>query len=505
MPDYIDLEDPEFKLQRAGVLAERGRGGGYVPPPPPPGGGPPPGAVPSMTFSNSYGSTSEQRRRELIRRMQAAAMHRAQAQNMAFGGEVMGPGGVDQVPAMLTRNEGVLTAGAMRLPGVEKAMNLLNAIAALEFGPEGEAGGMPPEPEMEEPMMDEMGMGEEFDPLADIPHMFLGGALRSIPVVGKPMAKAVAVAAPFALQAMGVPLPVGAALSNFAMEGQADDLGGSAMRAGMAGGEAYVGGKLGEFKAAREMEAANKQNLASLPMPDAPAGAPGPDYSPVGNRYPDQRPRGYAWGGAVRPGAAQPGMPPAPRQPFAQPGMTANRPTAGVAAPRPFAPMGAQSSPQMPRQLGTPGAWPKVAPAVPPQAPAGPSNEWWRPQGQQGGMFGGAQQAGLFDPRGNPVAMEAAMRNFQRQGQADDRGDVNDLMAMDLSDPSMIASHLMGRRGERAYQRGAAAAGIAENQANRAQDFYTGMAKDVYGHEARKEELRLGAIEERRTKQTKGK
>lgn len=491
MPDYIDLEDPEFKLQRAGVLAERGRGGGYVPPPPPPGGGPPPGAVPSMTFSNSYGSTSEQRRRELIRRMQAAAMHRAQAQNMAFGGEVMGPGGVDQVPAMLTRNEGVLTAGAMRLPGVEKAMNLLNAIAALEFGPEGEAGGMPPEPEMEEPMMDEMGMGEEFDPLADIPHMFLGGALRSIPVVGKPMAKAVAVAAPFALQAMGVPLPVGAALSNFAMEGKADDLGGSAMNAGLAGGKAYVG---------QNMDRWMSPHPASAPNSAAPGGN---TFNP--SRRSPMEPQRYAWGGAVRPGAAQPGMPPAPRQPFAQPGMTANRPTAGVAAPRPFAPMGAQSSPQMPRQLGTPGAWPKVAPAVPPQAPAGPSNEWWRPQGQQGGMFGGAQQAGLFDPRGNPVAMEAAMRNFQRQGQADDRGDVNDLMAMDLSDPSMIASHLMGRRGERAYQRGAAAAGIAENQANRAQDFYTGMAKDVYGHEARKEELRLGAIEERRTKQTKGK
>lgn len=475
MPDIDygnwDLEDPETpgaKLRRGGTIS-RGSGGSGVYP----GGGPPiPGGLsaPGGSLQQSpiaFAATAAARKKKLIEAMLMASQ--GGRQNLADGGMPMGPPGVDQIPANVTAGEGILTAGAMRMPGMSKLMTVLNAIADLELGPTG----MPEELGPEEPMVPDM-MPEEEMPMDEEQNFFLGGLVDKIPGVGKPLHKLVSAAAPLALQSMGVPLPVGAALTNFTMEGSADDLGGSAINAAGAGGKAYVG------QHADDWMSALKGRVPAQPNAAAPGGSSimrRPTRSPdVGPRQYARggRVRGYAFGGRVGPGGG-----------FGQ--------TPRLQQPAGGAPRGVAGIPPV-----TPGLQTATAPA--------PTNNWWEAGGKApGSMFGDSMKAGLFDPRGNPIAMEAAMANFNRQGQADDRGDVNDLMAMGMGDPSLMASMLMGKRSQRGRDRGLAAAGVAENQANRAQDFYQGMAKDVYGAAAQQETDRLRAIEERRTKQTKGK
>lgn len=185
--------------------------------------------------SGGIGGESSQTPRSLLLRRMMAAAQRQPASYESGGPVVGGPPGTDTVPAMVDNGEGVFNRVAMTTPGMGKFMAVLNALAALELGPDDAPAAPPMAPPADGDGMDSEG-ADDIDPEG----YFLGGLIDKIPVVGKPLHKAASIAAPLALMAMGVPAPLAAAGANFAMEGNGDDLGGSLGNAGVAGGKAAL-------------------------------------------------------------------------------------------------------------------------------------------------------------------------------------------------------------------------------------------------------------------------
>lgn len=432
IPEGMDPESEQFKLWLRGGRGGRGVAG--------------PGIGPGGGFTSAFGGGSFagqgglgyegglSPREKMIKRLMAASQQ--QPASYESGGPVMGgPPGTDTVPAYVDNGEGVFNKVAMTTPGMGKFMAVLNALAALELGPDDASSA----PSMEPPM-DDGGMGLKDPgmlPEDDVEGYFLGGLIDKVPVVGKPLHKAASIAAPLALQAVGVPLPIGAALTNFAMEGSTDDLGGSLKNAAMAGGKAYVGGKMSDMASARELEAANKAHLDNLPLPEA-----DPDLSLIG----ETKPRGYAYGGytgrPVRPGA-QPGVPAGGG--YGRPNL--GRPPAPAPAPaREFLGNG------MPVKPG-------------PQGFGSDENAWLQKQ---------AAAAGIYDPNGNRAALGAAQQAMTQRGQAREAGDVNSLMAGGMGDPSLYTAMLMQNRHERGLQEGSDLADMRAGFAKDAGDFAHG-------------------------------
>lgn len=438
MPISIVPEDPEDGLYKGFAHSGGGRGvgggggggvGGF--------GGFSGGGAGIGGGGSDYGDPVLAKKRMLLRLLMASQ----QPQMFEDGGPVAGgPMGLDTVPAYLNNGEGVFTHGAMQMPGMEKLMNVLNAIAALNEGPTpmpdptmgaqtamdaGMMDGSPGHEGAESAGMEQSEDAGGFDPEQDPEGYFLGGLIDKIPVVGKPLHKAASVAAPIALTAMGVPAPLAAAASNFVMEGDKDHLGASAMNAGLAGATSYLTGPHGS-------------KAAPAPNSAAPGGG-------TFNRMPRtdmMEPERFAYGGMV--GNRQPAAP---------------RLGGGIAMPGAYA-QRAAGTPRIPTAPAAP-APPPGAPAARPGVPEPPKNP----------LLDAAMGSGMFDPNGNPMAMKAATDALNRRGQAEDRGDVNDLMAMGMGDPNLMAAGLMGARQSRSYARSGALAGIAENQVNRAQDF----------------------------------
>lgn len=465
-PGDLDLDSEQLKLWMRNGRGGRGAAGGGA------------GIGPGSGFQSAFGSSQVGSgsgiggetltpRQRLLQRMSAASA--GVPSSYADGGPVMGgPPGVDTVPAMVDNGEGILNRVAMRTPGMLKFMNALNALAALELGPEGE-----------EPMgmdgtqahegAESMGMEQSedaggYDPEQDVEGYFLGGLMDKIPVVGKTMHKVASVAAPIALTAMGVPAPLAAGISNFAMEGSADDLGGSLGNAAMAGGTTYVGGKM----MANRANAANKANLSAMPVPDAP-----PDLSAIG----ETAPRHYAYGGYVSTPrqSAAPGIPGLPGQ--GQAAAPWKRPP-GTGFPMP----GATPTPAPPNAFATP----------PPSA----GNQWLQDQ---------AKAAGVFDPNGNRAAIGAAQTAMRQRGQAQERGDVNSLAVSGMTDPSLYTSMLMQQRHERGIQEGSDLAQMRAGFAKDAGDFAQGMYQSDSDHAWQNYLDFLNVERQKQLKKTKGK
>lgn len=390
--DYWDVDDPAFKAFAhagggRGVATGGGGGGG--------GGGVGGGgfsAAPPVFGGSSGAFGASTTGRKLRGRLQNYM------QSYEEGGPVMGgPPGVDTVNASLNNGEGVLTTRAMSFPGVAQLVNVLNAIAALGGDPT--MGGMPGAgPEPGEPVEEPGG-----EPLQEGGEYGLGSLLRGIPVVGKPLSDAAGLAAPLALQALGVPLPVGAALSSAAMEGRTSDPWGTLKNAGRAG----VG-------TAIDMEPL-KEIGASRWVPFD------PEADPAGAALKKR----YAYGGYVSSGT-----------------WNTNRPVI-------------RNNPGIRNQVGNPSAFDQTPPGSDLATPD--------------------VLKGMFDPRGNQYAMEAARGALNRSNQANDRADIAQLQSLGLQDPNLAASFLGGQQQARARGSEEALAGISADQANRSQDFYRGI------------------------------
>jgi hypothetical protein len=493
--DYWDIDDPSFKLARSSGGAQGGGGGaGSGPPPPPPVGFSAPPVFSPHAVSGGFGE------RGLARRKLQQGM-RSYMQSYEGGGEVMGgPPGVDTVDAQLNNGEGVLTTRAMSFPGLIELVNVLNSIAALGGDPTA-AAEMPPAP------------GEEYG---------LGGLVRGIPGIGKPLSKAIDVAAPLALQGLGVPLPVGAGLTNLAMEGDPGDIGGSLAGATKAGALTAGAEALGARDMFKRMKFPDEEQVGAEGVWNefADGGVVGQPqihhwtwsrlkdlYKPGGydesidsmrsgesrlRSHVDEaqrraKPQHLAGGGVVESRTELPPGKTGLRRPFGNAyemfrrdqgpiGDMLHRADEGIRHRYAAAHMqpaheptggkrryayGGYVSPQQ-QQPGIWGARPEeIAPKPLPQIP---------------GHFEDDPMLGkLFDPRGNQFAMEAAKGNLTRRGQAQDRGDIAQLQSLGLQDPNLAASFLSGRQRERAQGQEEALAGVSTEQANRSQDFYAGQ------------------------------
>lgn len=143
------------------------------------------------------------------------------------------------------------------------------------------------------------------------------------------------------------------------------------------------------------------------------------------------------------------------------------------------------------RGLGT-GTWrpPTGRPSTPaptPEPGTGTGTSWWdqaaghtSDQGWAGGwwdLMGSAHDAGAFDPAGSDVIAKLIADTFNTRGALEDTGDVNELGALGMGDPSLYTAMLMGKRADRALTRDAAVAQARQGSAERVQD----MMRQVFG------------------------
>jgi len=93
-------------------------------------------------------------------------------------------------------------------------------------------------------------------------------------------------------------------------------------------------------------------------------------------------------------------------------------------------------------------------------------------------MLADGGHAGAFDPAGSPEIARLIGDTYNTRGAMEDAGDVNELSALGLDDPSLYGAMLMSKRANRGLTRDANIASARTDSANSVQDMMRGVFGD---------------------------